>query len=330
MKKYQLVGIGNAIVDVISRSDDSFLDHMGIQKGIMQLIERDRAEVLYASMEGRVQTPGGSVANTVAGVGALGLNTGFIGRVNDDALGRFYADAMTQGGTDFVNAPIKGGTLPTSRCMIFVSPDGERSLNTYLGISSDLAPEDVSEDVAGQAEIIFLEGYLFDKDKGKEAFLQAARNCRAANGKTGIAISDPFCVDRHRPDFLRMIGDELDYVIGNEAEIRSLFETDDVEAAIARTAEMCPLVVCTRSGDGVTIVAGEQRVDVPVERIVPVDATGAGDQFAAGFLYGLATGRDLEICGRMGCVAAREVIGHVGPRPETDILTLFKAEGLMG
>ena len=330
MKKYQLVGIGNAVVDVISRSDDSFLDHMGIQKGIMQLIERDRAEVLYASMEGRVQTPGGSVANTVAGVGALGLTTGFIGRVNDDALGRFYADAMTEGGTDFVNAPVNGGALPTSRCMIFVSPDGERSLNTYLGISSDLGPEDVSEDVAGQAEIIFLEGYLFDKDKGKEAFLQAARNCRAANGKTGIAISDPFCVDRHRPDFLRMIGEELDYVIGNETEIRSLFETDDVEAAIARTAEMCPLVVCTRSGDGVTIVAGDQRIDVPVEKITPVDATGAGDQFAAGFLYGLATGRDLETCGRMGCVAAREVIGHVGPRPETDILNLFKIEGLIG
>ena len=330
MKKYQLVGIGNAVVDVISRSDDSFLDHMGIQKGIMQLIERDRAEVLYASMEGRVQTPGGSVANTVAGVGALGLTTGFIGRVNDDALGRFYADAMTEGGTDFVNAPVNGGALPTSRCMIFVSPDGERSLNTYLGISSDLGPEDVSEDVAGQAEVIFLEGYLFDKDKGKEAFLQAARNCRAANGKTGIAISDPFCVDRHRPDFLRMIGEELDYVIGNETEIRSLFETDDVEAAIARTAEMCPLVVCTRSGDGVTIVAGDQRIDVPVEKITPVDATGAGDQFAAGFLYGLATGRDLETCGRMGCVAAREVIGHVGPRPETDILNLFKIEGLIG
>ena len=330
MKKYQLVGIGNAVVDVISRSDDSFLDHMGIQKGIMQLIERDRAEVLYASMESRVQTPGGSVANTVAGVGALGLTTGFIGRVNDDALGRFYADAMTEGGTEFVNAPVNSGTLPTSRCMIFVSPDGERSLNTYLGISSDLGPEDVSEDVAGQAAIIFLEGYLFDKDKGKEAFLQAARNCRAANGKTGIAISDPFCVDRHRPDFLRMIGEELDYVIGNEAEIRSLFETDDVEAAIVRTAEMCPLVVCTRSGDGVTIISEGQRIDVPVEKITPVDATGAGDQFAAGFLYGLATGRDLETCGRMGCVAAREVIGHVGPRPETDILSLFKAEGLVG
>jgi sugar/nucleoside kinase (ribokinase family) len=329
MKTYQVVGIGNAVVDVISQAGDDFLDRMGIQKGIMQLIERDRGEVLYSAMKDRVQTPGGSVANTMAGIGALGLATAFIGRVHDDDLGRFYADAMNEGGTDFVNPPVSGGDLPTSRSMIFVSPDGERSMNTYLGISSELGPDDVSEDVAGQAEIIFLEGYLFDKDKGKEAFLQAARSCRARGGKTGIAISDPFCVDRHRPDFLRMIGNELDYVIGNEAEIMSLFETDDLEDAIARTAALCPLVVCTRSGDGVTIVSGDQRVEVPVDRIVPVDATGAGDQFAAGFLFGLATGRDLETCGRMGCVAAREVIGHVGPRPEEDILKLFKAKGLV-
>lgn len=330
MKTYKVVGIGNAVVDVITQTDDSFLDHMGIQKGIMQLIERVRAEVLYSAMEQRVQTPGGSVANTLAGIGALGLETAFIGRVHDDALGRFYADAMNEGGTDFVNTPVAGGDLPTSRSMIFVSPDGERSMNTYLGISSDLGPEDVSLDVAGQAEIIFLEGYLFDKDKGKEAFLQAARACRAGGGKTGIAISDPFCVDRHRTDFLRMIGNELDFVIGNEAEIKSLFETDDLEDAIAQTAAMCPLVVCTRSGDGVSIISGNNRVDVPVEKVTPVDATGAGDQFAAGFLFGMATGRDLMTCGRMGCIAAREVIGHVGPRPEVEILPLLRAEGLIG
>jgi sugar/nucleoside kinase (ribokinase family) len=330
MKTYQLVGIGNAVVDVISKSDDQFLDDMGIQKGIMQLIEQDRAETLYGAMKKRVQTPGGSVANTIAGAGALGLSTAFIGRVHDDALGHFYADAMNEGGTDFVNPPVKNGELPTSRSMIFVSPDGERSMNTYLGISSELGPDDVPSDVAGQAEIIFLEGYLFDKDKGKEAFLQAARTCRANGGKTGIAISDPFCVDRHRADFLQLIGNELDYVIGNEAEIRSLFETDDLEDAIARTAAMCPLVVCTRSGDGVTILSEGQRHDIPVEKIKPVDATGAGDQFAAGFLYGLANGHDLETSGRMGCVAAREVIGHVGPRPENDVETLFRAAGLLG
>ena len=248
MKKYQVVGIGNAIVDVLSRAEDTFLDLMGIQKGIMQLVEKERAETLYGAMEGRVEAPGGSVANTLAGIGSLGLRTAFIGRVHDDALGRFYADAMARDGTDFVNPPVPGGELPTSRSMIFVSPDGERSMNTYLGISAELGPEDVAEDVAAEAEFVFLEGYLFDKDKGKEAFLRAARTCRAAGGKAGIAISDPFCVERHRADFLNLIENEMDYVIGNEAEIRSLYQNDDLEADLAAVAAICPLVVCTRSG----------------------------------------------------------------------------------
>lgn len=187
-KKYQVVGIGNAVVDVIARAEDTFLDLMGIQKGIMQLVERERGETLYAAMKERVQTPGGSVANTLAGLGNLGLRTAFIGRVHDDALGRFYADAMEEDGTDFVNAPVPGGELPTSRSMIFVSPDGERSMNTYLGISAELGPEDVSEDVAAEAEVVFLEGYLFDKDKGKDAFIRTARTCRAAGGLSLIHI----------------------------------------------------------------------------------------------------------------------------------------------
>ncbi|MBP0483120.1 adenosine kinase [Sagittula salina] len=328
MKKYQLAGIGNAVVDVIARADDSFLDHMGIEKGIMQLIERERGETLYGAMGNRVQTPGGSLANTVAGAGALGLRTAFFGRVKDDALGRFYADAMTNEGIAFVNAPEPGAELPTSRSMIFVTPDGERSMNTYLGISSELGPEHVDESVAADAEVIFLEGYLFDKDKGKEAFLKAARACTAAGGKAGIAISDPFCVERHREDFLRLIEHEMDFVIGNEAEIRSLYQNDDLEADLAAVSAICPLVICTRSGDGVTIVKDGVRTDVPVKKVVPVDATGAGDQFAAGFLYGLVTGRDMETCGRMGSMAAGEVIGHMGPRPEASVSALFKAAGL--
>lgn len=329
MKTYDLVGIGNAVVDVISRAEDSFLDNMGIQKGIMQLIEKDRAEVLYGAMQDRVQTPGGSVANTIAGAGALGLTTGFIGRVHDDGLGRFYASAMNDVGIDFVNAPVADGELPSSRSMIFVSPDGERSMNTYLGISSELSGQDVPEDVAGNAKIMFLEGYLFDKDKGKAAFLEAARDCQANGGKTGITISDPFCVDRHRADFLSLIENDLDFVLGNALEIKSLFETDDLEHALQQTAALCPLVICTKSGEGVTIVAGDERHDIPVNAVVPVDASGAGDQFAAGFLYGLSTSRDLETCGRMGCIAAGEVIGHLGPRPETDVKTLFSAAGLL-
>ena len=266
MTKYTLVGIGNAVVDVISHADDSFLDLMGIEKGIMQLIERDRGEVLYGAMDDRLQTPGGAVANTVAGVGALGLPTAFIGRVHDDTLGRFYARSMQDSGTDFVNAPVQGGELPTSRSMIFVSPDGERSMNTYLGISTELGPNDVPDAVASNAEMMFLEGYLFDKDKGKQAFRQASRLTRAAGGKAGIAISDPFCVDRHRADFLDMIGNELDFVIGNEHEIMSLYQTDDLEAAMAKTADMIDLMICTRSGDGVTIMGNGKRHDIPVER----------------------------------------------------------------
>ncbi len=328
MTKYTLAGIGNAVVDVIAHADDSFLDLMGIEKGIMQLIERDRGEVLYGAMNDRLQTPGGAVANTVAGVGALGLPTAFIGRVHDDALGRFYAKAMQDTGTDFVNAPVAGGELPTSRSMIFVSPDGERSMNTYLGISTELGPDDVPDAVASNAQIMFLEGYLFDKDKGKEAFRQASRLTRKAGGMAGIAISDPFCVDRHRADFLDMIGNELDYVIGNEHEIMSLFQTDDLEAAMARTMDMIDLMVCTRSGDGVTIMGRGERHDIPVETVTPVDATGAGDQFAAGFIYGLATGRDLATCGRMGNLCAAEVISHIGPRPQADMRQQFAVAGL--
>ncbi|MFV2051833.1 adenosine kinase [Aliiroseovarius sp. YM-037] len=328
-KRYKVVGIGNAIVDVLTQSDDSFLEHMGIQKGIMQLVERERAETLYGAMEGRAQVPGGSVANTLAGLGTLGLKTAFIGRVHDDALGRFYAKSMDEDGTDFVNPPVAGGELPTSRSMIFVSPDGERSMNTYLGISAELGPDDVSDDVAAEGEILFLEGYLYDKPKGKEAFTAAARACRAAGGVAGIALSDPFCVDRHRDDFRTLVAGEMDYVIGNQEEWMSLYQTETLEDALDHAHADCNTVVCTRSGDPVVLIRSEERVEVPVTKVTPVDATGAGDQFAAGFLYGLATGQALETCGRMGCIAASEVIRHMGARPKADIKQLFQNDGLI-
>ncbi|MEQ9674223.1 adenosine kinase [Roseovarius indicus] len=328
MTKYQAVGIGNAVVDVISQCDDHFLSTMGIEKGIMQLIEQDRGELLYGEMQNRTQMSGGSVANTIAGLGALGLKTGFIGRVKDDELGRFYASEMADVGTDFVNTPVSGGELPTSRSMIFVTPDGERSMNTYLGISTELGPDDVDDDVAGQAGLLFLEGYLFDKDKGKEAFLAAARACRAGGGRAGIALSDPFCVNRHRDDFRKLVT-ELDYVIGNEHEWLALYETEDLGAALEQAAADSGLIVCTRSGHDVVLVEGDETVKVPVDSITPVDATGAGDQFAAGFLYGVATGKPLAVSGRMGCIAAAEVISHYGARPEKDVKALFEAEGLL-
>jgi sugar/nucleoside kinase (ribokinase family) len=326
---FEVIGIGNAIVDVLTQCDDSFLDHMGIEKGIMQLVERERAETLYGAMDGRVQAPGGSVANTLAGIGALGLTTAFIGRVRDDALGRFYAEEMRADGTAFVNAPVAGLDLPTSRSMIFVSPDGERSMNTYLGAGADLGPDDVAKDVFQGAGILFLEGYLFDKVPGKAAFEAAARYARAAGGKSGITLSDPFCVERHRADFKTLVADELDFVIGNEDEMMALYQTDTLADAIDAASEVCELVVCTRSGEPVTLRRGSERAEIPVHRVVPVDATGAGDQFAAGFLYGLATGRDLETCGHMGAVAASEVLGHVGARPQTNVRARFVTEGLL-
>jgi len=328
MTKYQAVGIGNAVVDVISQCDDAFLARMGIEKGVMQLIETERAEFLYANMTDRWQAPGGSVANTIAGLGALGLSTGFIGRVSADALGHYYARAMAGVGTDFVNAPRNDGALPTSRSMIFVTPDGERSMNTYLGISTELGEGDVPEAVAGQAGLLFLEGYLFDKPKGKAAFGRAARAARAGGGKAGITLSDPFCVERHRADFRGLLR-ELDYVIGNEHEWCALYETEDLGAALEQAAQESGLIVCTRSGHDVVLVEGAETVTVPVHAVTPVDTTGAGDQFAAGLLYGLATGKPLAVAGRMGCIAGAEVIGHYGARPEADVRALFEAEGLI-
>ena len=294
MKKYNVLGIGNAVVDVISQSSDMFLEKMDIEKGIMQLVDRDRGELLYNSMDNRKQAPGGSVANTISGIGTLGLKTGFIGKVGNDELGVFYRDTMEENGTDFVNNLSVKSELPTSRSMIFVSDDGERSMNTYLGISAELGPEDVNLEVAASADIVFLEGYLFDKDKGKEAFIKLAKECRAAGGLSGIAISDPFCVERHRADFLSLIKNELDYVIGNKEEIMALFETDNFESALSKAVDISPLVVCTRSSEGVTAIQEGNRVDFRVEPVIPVDATGAGDQFAVRFLYGLATHANLE------------------------------------
>ncbi len=329
MTRYQVVGIGNAIVDVLSQTEDTFLDLMGITKGVMQLVERERGEMLYGAMRDRTEAPGGSVANTLAGLGNLGMKTAFVGRVRDDALGRFYARSLVAEGTDFPNPPVADAELPTSRSMIFVTPDGERSMNTYLGISADVSPADVPASVTGQTDYLFLEGYLFDKDKGKQAFLQAAHDCHAGGGKAGIALSDPFCVDRHRADFQRLVAEDMDYVIGNRHEWISLYQTDDLEAALARARKDCPVVVCTQSGANVILMRGLERVEVPVHRVVPVDATGAGDQFAAGFLYGMATGQSLATAGAMGCVAAAEVISHFGARPEADLKALFRAKGLI-
>jgi sugar/nucleoside kinase (ribokinase family) len=332
-----VIGIGNAVMDVISPTDEARLEALGVQKGIMQLIERERSEYLMAAQAddhgpGRAQArlvPGGSVANTLAGIGALGLKTAFIGRVAEDALGLSYAEQTEAAGTVFVNPPVAGDQLPTSRSIILVTPDGERSMNTYLGISAELGPDDVNPSVFQGAGWLFLEGYLFDKPKGKEAFLKAARCCHEAGGQAGIALSDPFCVDRHREDFRKLVAGPMDYVIGNIHEWSSLYQTEDLETALAQASADCGTVICTRSGEDAILIRDGVRVTAPVHRVVPVDATGAGDQFAAGLIYGLARGAPLEAAGRMGCIAAAEVIGHVGPRPERDLRADFSAEGLI-
>ncbi len=323
---FNVIGIGNAIVDVISHASDLFLDQMGIEKGIMQLVDRERAELLYAAMHDRVEAPGGSVGNTLAGIGALGLKTAFIGKVKNDALGRFYAQSLADSGTAFPLAP-QAVELPTSRSMIFVSPDGERSMNTYLGAGADISSADVP-DVFQGADILLLEGYLFDKPEGKTAFTEAAARMKAAGGRAAITISDPFCAERHRSDFQRLIAGDVDIAIGNAKEWMTLYETD-LEAALARASSVCDIVACTRTGDPVWVQQGSRRFEAPVRRVVPVDATGAGDQFAAGFLYGMATGRDLETAARMGVVCAAEVIGHIGPRPNADVRALLAAAGLV-
>ena len=324
-----VIGIGNAVMDVIGPATDEDLRDLGVQKGIMQLIERDRAEALTSAIGGARLVPGGSVANTLAGIGMLGLRTAFIGRVAGDALGLSYAEQTEAGGTVFVNPPVAGEVLPTSRSIVMVTPDGERSMSTYLGISADLGPEDVNPAVFSGAGWLFLEGYLFDKEPGKAAFLKAADCCHAAGGQAGIALSDPFCVDRHRADFRRLVAGPMDYVIGNIHEWQSLYQTADLEPALAQAAQDCGLVVCTRSGEPPLLIRGDERVSVPLTPVVPVDATGAGDQFAAGLIHGLATGATLEVAGRMGCLAAAEVISHIGARPERDLRADFRAEGLI-
>ncbi len=326
-----VIGIGNAVMDVISPATDELLAELGVQKGVMQLIERDRAEALMAAQQGKAQlVPGGSVANTLAGIGALGLRTAFIGRVANDGLGLSYAEQTEAAGTVFVNPPVADDDLPTSRSVILVTPDGERSMNTYLGISAELGPEDVNPAVFKGADWLFLEGYLFDKPKGKEAFLKAARSCREAGGQSGIALSDPFCVDRHREDFRRLVAGPMDFVIGNIHEWQSLYQVEDLDQALALATADCGTVICTRSGEDAILIRGQERVVAPVNKVVPVDATGAGDQFAAGLIYGLAIGASLEAAGRMGCLAAAEVIGHVGPRPQRDLRVEFRAQGLSG
>ncbi|MDB6452252.1 adenosine kinase [Falsirhodobacter sp. 20TX0035] len=330
MKKYHVTGIGNAMVDVLARTDDAFLQDHGIGKGVMQLIDRDRAVELYAHIGPAREVSGGSAANTIAGIAHLGGPTAYIGKVRDDQLGAIFAhDLRAQGATFETPMASRDTVQETGRCLVCVTPDGERSMNTYLGVSEFLGPEDIDVEMVAQSEWIYLEGYRFDGPDSHAAFEKAIRACKAAGGRVALTLSDPFCVDRHRDAFRRLIEEDVDLLFANRAEILSMYGTDDLDTALAAAAAQVGILACTDSEKGAHVLSGGQRWHIPALPTEIQDATGAGDLFAAGFLWGITNGHGLEEAGRMGCIAASEIISHVGARPEQDLKALFHQHGLL-
>jgi sugar/nucleoside kinase (ribokinase family) len=317
-----VLGIGNAIVDVLTNTDDAFLARHGLAKGAMTLVDAARGEELYRLMRPEHECSGGSAANTMVGIASLGGRSAYIGKVRDDGLGRIFGHDLRAAGVEFAALPARGGPA-TARCLIFVTPDGQRTMQTFLGASATLAPPDVPTAVVERAAITFLEGYLWDPQPAKQAFLAAARIAHAAGRKVALTLSDPFCVDRHRESFRELVEHHVDHLFANEQEALALFQVERLDEVIERLRPCCETTVITRSGEGSVVVAGEATIRVaaePLDRLV--DTTGAGDLYAAGFLYGLCRRLDLETCGRLGSIAAAEVIGHYGARPATSLREL--------
>lgn len=330
MKKYQVVGIGNAMVDVLSRAEDAFLAEAGVQKGIMQLIDMDRAVDLYARVGPAKEVSGGSAANTIAGIAHLGGRTAYVGKVKDDQLGAIFAHDLRAQGADYDTAMApKTEEAETGRCIVLVTPDGERSMNTYLGVTEFLSPDDIDEGRMADADWIYLEGYRFDGPDSHAAFAKAVTAAKGARGRVSITLSDPFCIERHRDAFRDIIRDHVDLLFCNRAEMLSMYQTEGFEGALTQAASEVDIIACTDSEHGVHVLSEGQRWHVPAVPTDIVDATGAGDLFAGAFLWGLTNGYDLETCGKMGNMAASEVISHIGARPEADLKALFKAEGLL-
>ena len=313
---FDVAGIGNAIVDVLAQAEDVFVSEQGLSKGTMNLIDEARADRLYGAMGPGREVSGGSAANTIAGVAHLGGTGAFIGKVRDDELGRIFRHDIRAAGVGFETAPAVEGA-PTARCLILVTPDANRTLCTFLGACLELGPEDVDESLIAAAKVSYLEGYLWDPPRAKEAFLKTAKVAHGAGRQTALTLSDPFCVDRHRAEFRALVDGHIDVLFANEEEICSLYEVDSFDAALQAVQGRCRVAALTRSEKGAVIV-GDGEVHVvdaePVERVV--DTTGAGDLFAAGFLFGYTHGHSLYDCGRMGAIAAAEIISHFGARPE--------------
>ena len=326
---WDVVGIGNAIVDIIARCDDAFLAERGLSKGHMELIDAEAAEALYDAMGPAVEISGGSVANTCAGVASLGGSSGFIGRVAQDQFGDVFARDIRSIGVTYDTPPAQDGA-PTARSLILVTDDGERTMNTFLGASVELGEAEIEPAMIAGAKITYLEGYLFDPPKAQAAFHEAARMAAEAEREIALSLSDAFCVDRHRAAFRALIQGGVELLFANEDEITALYEVDTFSEAVEAVRAECRTAALTRGPKGSVIVTPEALVEISVEPVEKlVDTTGAGDLYAAGFLFGHAQGLESAICGQLGSLAAAEVIGHLGARPETPLVDLAKKKGLI-
>lgn len=314
-----LLAIGNAIVDVLAQTDDAFIARQkelyGMEKSAMTLIDEPRAVQLYSEMPAGIESSGGSAGNTIAGFASFGGKGAYIGKVAKDQLGEVFSHDLKAQGVVFNTQPLAIGA-PTARCLILVTPDGQRTMNTFLGAAVELSPVDIDEALVASARITYLEGYLFDPPHAKEAFRVASELAHKAGRKVSLSLSDPFCVNRHRADLQAFVEDHVDILFANEDEAKALYESESFEAAVEALKGKCEVIAITRSEKGSVILAGEKLIEIKPEAGVKViDTTGAGDQYAAGFLYGYTQGMTLDMCGRLGSMAAAEVISHMGPRP---------------
>lgn len=325
-----VVAIGSPLVDVIARVDDALLERLGLTKGSMALVELDEAEAMYASMGSSIEVSGGSAANTVAGVAALGGSAGFIGKVAADAMGDVFTHDITAVGVEFEAAVVPAGASGTGRCLVLVTEDAERTMATHLGVANTFAPGDVDGRLLARTKVTYLEGYLFDLDPAKEAMRHAVASTHDADGSVALTLSDSFCVERHRRDFLDLLSGDLDLLFANEDEITALFGTTSLDKALDAIEETGVLAAITRGARGSVIVTPGGRLEVPAAAVAKVvDTNGAGDLFAAGFLFGITNGLDPEQSGRLASICAAEVISHLGARPQADLRAMAAEAGLL-
>lgn len=327
--RFDVVGIGNAIVDIIGRCDDAFLEKHGAPKGSMQLVGSADIEKIYADMGPGTEASGGSAANTMVGISSYGGKAAFIGKVADDEFGKIFSHDITAAGVEFSTKPV-ASSAPTSRSLVLVTPDGERTMNTFLGISTDLDDGEVDADLINAAKIVYLEGYLFDQPEAKSAFRQAVEIAKKSGRQVALSLSDSFCVDRHRTEFIELIKSGVDIVFANEAEAKSLYETTSFFEATSKISKDAKLAAVTRGAEGSVIIDEGNRYVIrpnPVPDLV--DTTGAGDLYAAGVLYGLANDLGIEKAGQLGSIASAEVIGHIGARPDRSLLQLATKMGVL-